>query len=474
MSSSIAQRFTFIANALDGDGVFRPSVVYDASGKAIGINARSALIQYPRESDEKFARRNELAWYENHLASACSRFVGYLAKKPPLRSINDKLLEMVAEDCNWRGDDIDVFWLSFMVQAKARGSMLLLVDMPKASAPGKPPAPSLAAQIKDRVVPYFVPLKPEAVSSFEMDIRGNISRLEINTTHDGKAAKKGWDGNEWWITVDGKKVDGDVHGLGVCPVLAFSESGEYPHVGVFGQIADISKRLFNARSELDEILRAQTFSLLHYHIPPEQVDFDAKKVAEAIGTHNMLIHRGDAPGFIAPPDGPATVYLETIGKLEEAIRRVGLDVESDKRNANESGVALQIRFQELNSALTDFARRMEDFECRVWDVASRWLKLSEGKVEVEWAKDFQIADIKTELETLGSMNAEGFPDSAIRQQKRQVAALVFSTAEQETVQKILDDIDGGAVEVPAGGQGGLDPFGNSNDGAGDGAGAASQ
>lgn len=433
-------RFRFIADALDGAGVFRPSVTYDSEGRAVSVNS-TAIVQYPRESKEKFARRNDVAWYENHMLSSCRRFVGYLAKKPPLRDVGNPLLEDFAADCNWRGDSLDVFWQGFMVEAKARGSMLLLVDMPASEAQ------TMAEQREMRFFPYLVTIKPEDVTNYSLDDRGRLSVVEYGTTWDGRPAIKGWDIERWWVKQEGKEVAGDQHNLGLCPVIAFSENGDFPSFGDFAQIADISKRLFNARSELDEILRAQTFSLLHYHVPQDQHDFNASSVAEAIGTHNMLIHRGDAPGFIAPPSGPAEIYLDTISKLEEALKRVALVVEAPEEQSAESGLALTIRFQALNSALTGFARKMEDFERRMWDVACAWLNLPSDRVTVEWAKDYALADIQMELQVLGAMQAQAFPDEAIRQQQKQVAALAFSTAPPDEFQAIIDAIDESGSEV---------------------------
>jgi hypothetical protein len=433
-------RFRFIADALTGAGVFRPTVTEDGTGRAIDTGI-TALVRYPRESVEKFARRNQVAWYENHLLSACKRFVGYLAKKPPMRDVQNPLLEDFAADCNWRGDSLDIFWQSFMVEAKARGSMLLLVDMPAGDAQ------SLADQRAQRFFPYLVPIKPEDVLKYSLDERGRLDMAEYSIVWEGKNAIKGWDTQRWWVRHGDKEVAGDVHALGLCPVLAFSETGDFPGFGDFAQIADISKRLFNARSELDEILRAQTFSLLTYQIPPEDTQFSAASVAEAIGTHNMLTHRGATPEFIAPPDGPARIYLDTIAKLEEAIKRVALVVEAPEKETAESGVALTIRFQALNSALASFARRMEDFERRVWETACAWLNLPPERATVEWAKDYALADIKTEFEVLQNMQLSGFPAEATRQQQKTIASLAFATTAPEDMQAIIDAIEGGAPEV---------------------------
>lgn len=437
-------RYQFVAEALNGDGGFLPTIIRDANGKPTAVR-HSHLVQYPRESEAKFARRNEVAWYENHLLPAVQRFVGYLAKKPPMRDLPNPLLESVAEDCNWRGDDLDVFWQSFMTEAKSRGCMLLLVDMPRVLPTSE------AAQIEQRAVPYLVPLKPEAVIKYQLNTRGRVSFIEYgDTLDDGTAVVRGWDESDWWVRKGEDVLEADTHNLGICPVLAFSESGAFPFVGPFAQIADLSKRLFNARSELDEILRSQTFSLLTYHVPPEMAATfgeSAGKIAEAIGTHNMLVHNGNAPSFIAPSDGPANTYLATIAHIEQAINRVSLAIEIPAQQSQESGLALTIRFQALNAALTGFARRMEDLENQVWGVVARWLKLS-TPASAQWAKDFALADIATELQTLASMIAAGMPPEVVTEQKKVITQLAFPALPQADMQALLDAIDIGGSEVP--------------------------
>lgn len=434
-------RFQFIADALNGSGVFRPSVNYDSNGVPYSVS-RTALVRYPRESEVKFARRNDVAWYENHLLSSCRRFVGYLAKKPPLRDIGLPLLQSFADDCDWRGNSLDVFMQAFMVEAKARGSMLLLVDMPAFEVA------TLAEQQEKRFFPYLVPIRPETLVSYEMNDQGLVDRVEWNIHHDGAMAIKGFDDVSWWIRVGDREIEHGEHNLGMCPVIAFSESYEFPSFGDFAQIADISKRLFNVRSELDEILRAQTFSILVAGYPHDQPGAreSLENAVIQIGTSNALVTPGTLAEFIAPPEGPAAIYLETIAKLEEAIKRVALVVEAPDHQRAESGLAMTIRFQALNSALTSFARKMEDFERRIWAVVCAWINLSGESVTVEWAKDYALADLKTELEVLGAMQLSGFPVEAIQQQQKQVAALAFSTAEPATQQAVIDAIDAGSHE----------------------------
>jgi hypothetical protein len=285
------------------------------------------------------------------------------------------------------------------------------------------------------------------VQKYDLDARGRLTLIEYADTLDGEAVTRGWDAVRWWVRRGDKEIDGADHPLGICPALYFSESGDFPFIGPFAQIADLSKRLFNARSELDEILRSQTFSLLTYQVPTEQSHtFDPKATAEAIGTHNMLIHGGETPGFIAPPEGPANTYLETIGHIERTIARVSLTVELPERRTAESGIALALRFESLNAALTSFARRMEDLERNVLAMVSRWLGLG-AVATCEWSKDYALADLAAEMQILADMIASGMPAEVIAQQKKVIVQLAFPALAQEDMAVLLAAIEAPTQEI---------------------------
>ena len=48
-------------------------VIADALNSSGGFSDGSYLVQYPRESDDKFERRQAIAWYANALRPACQR-----------------------------------------------------------------------------------------------------------------------------------------------------------------------------------------------------------------------------------------------------------------------------------------------------------------------------------------------------------------------------------------------------------------
>jgi hypothetical protein len=409
--------FQIVADALNGTG---------------GFSDGTYLVQYPRESDDKFERRQAIAWYANALRPACQRFVGYLTKRPPFREVSQPAFTALLDSCNWPNDNLDVFWSQFMTDAKARGAMLLLVDMPPEGLE------------TDRTWPILSSIPLERLTAYAMNPQGALASVSFSDTLtiDGKetAVSRVYDETGWRVRLGTTLLSQGTHSLGVCPVLAFAESGAFPGLGEFATIAHLSKRLYNLRSELDEILRSQTFSLLTYKVPTDRYPLDLGAIAQTIGTHNLLQTFPEGAEFIAPPEGPARVYLDVIAQVEGLIRQAALMVDIPNSNNQESGVALQLRFQALNSSLVGFARRMEDFERRMWELAGRWLGI-EPQVSVSWGKDYSIADLKTEIEVAQNMAALNAPPAYQQAKLQQLIQLDLATLPEDELSGILAGID---------------------------------
>ena len=440
-SSTAASRFQFIGHALDATGPFRPIVSIDGLGNAT-LSGSSALVRYSRESDAKFARRNELAFYASPLARVCSRFVGYLSARPPTREPGHELYQSMVDDIDGKGNGIDVFFGAFALEAKARGTMLLLVDMPPAV-----PA-NMGAQVEQRAAPYWTMVRPELLIDHQLGDDGKFDFVDFSGNwagEDGKRVPCTWhfDRAAWAAkSLDGLTLAAGEHPLGECPLLICSESSEFPCFGPFSAIADLSRRLFNLDSELDEILRSQTFSLLTMQVPDNSTDAAKLKAAqvagETVGTANLMVHSGSTPAFIAPPDGPARVYLDRIKDIRAQIDEIGLVI--SQTNQVESGVAMQMRFQALNGELSKFGARMEDIERRAWELSRRWLGMTTAP-DVQWGRDFNLADVENELKILADMQATNMPTEVLVEQQHRVVSVQFAGVSPEKQGELFEAID---------------------------------
>lgn len=451
-------RFHFLAEALGGLGGFAPRVRWEdetisttaqdgttqtATRRVPKTAAPCYLVQYPRESAEKYAGRCAVAVYENHLHDACSRFASYLARRRPLRDGTDSpLVDLLLQDADLRGTGLNEFMVSLALQVKARGTMFVLMDRPEAMDEG---AASLLEQTQRRAVPYLRAIAPEAVEALSVDpLTGSLLSVTVAVFEeiDGRAqaAQRTWDTKTWRLHVGDRTVRQGEHGFGQCPVLAITESGEAPPViGAFAQVADLSLRIYNARSERDEILRSQTFSVLTLQTPPGSSRPPAE-VAASIGTHSLLVHEGITPAFVSPDSGPATVYREVLEELSAAIRRKTLEDATGSGLATESGLAKRMRFEALNAALTSMALQMQALERRIWALFHRSLG-TVNRVSVEYPTDFNLVDTLAELDILAAMQASGFPDEVLRMKMKTVVASEFDAAEEDDKAAALAAID---------------------------------
>lgn len=430
--------YKFIREALEGSGGFAPKTA-------------THLIKYPRELDDKYEARCELAWYENFILPACVRFAGHLMSAAQSRTMEHETYAVMADDCDGRGNALPVFWEQFVTLAKAFGVMLLLVDGPAGQSV------TLEDQLRHRDVPRLRMITPDRIEKYTLGDDGKFESVSFagRTADDEGGTSAIWTYTRTgWEAVRGDKViSSGAYSLGECPVLIFSESGTFPSLGAFSQIAYLSRRLYNMQSEFDEILRAQTFSVLTYQVPPDMKEAFSQAQDDdtptILSSSNMLIHYGDSPAFIAPPDGPAQTYLDAMASIRERINEIGLKVSAP--DAQESGLAMQYRFQALNSELASFAGRMADLERRMWDLARRWLKLTVVQ-QANWPTRFALADVVAEMDILQQMQAAAMPPAVISAQMRRVVDVQFSGDDPASIDELRAAIDGDAHErQPQGG-----------------------
>lgn len=357
----------------------------------------SYLVQYIREDDEKFKNRKEIAYYTNIFASKVNRYIGYIYKKPPIRSSKNNLISLIFDDANNRGDSINVFMTNFSIKAKVKGVNLVLVEMLK-DLPS-----NLKEQIDNRLLPYLVEIEPQRVTKYRLDKFGKFEYIYFDDTmiinDEIETITRLYDKNDWKIIKDDKVLDSGKHNLGVCPVLYFSESGEFLSAGEFTQVAPIAKRHYNLQSELDEILRYQTFPILTIN---GDVNNDGGEVEVNTSNDSAIIYSDglQQPNFIAPPSAPAQLYQSRLIEIENYISTICYDTSVNQ--GTESGIALDIKFQGLNSSLSNFSSRVEDFERRVFAVVCKYLKAT-NDIEINYPKTFSIIDINSEINILSAM-----------------------------------------------------------------------
>ena len=425
--SQCKEFWNFSKEAFEGSGGF-------ADGSYIDV--------YPRESDDKYKARQKIAYYTNLFAPKVNRYIGYIFKQKPTRVTHNNLLKQIIDDVDNKGNNINVFMSDFAKNGKIRGVNLLLIDMPKQLPT------NLKEQIDNRLLPYFVEIAPERVTSYKLDKFGKFEFIKFSDTIDKSTPdnaeveniERYYDKTEWRIYKDDEIIESGSHNLGICPVIYFSESGEFESIGEFTQVAGLMKRHYNLQSELDEILRGQTFSILTIQADtPNEVELN-------ISTDNAIFYQreNDRPDFIAPSSNPANVYQEKIEKIENQISAITYDLSTNQ--GQESGISLDIKFQGLNGSLSNFSMRLEDLEMRAFDVVCRYLSINYDIV-INYPKTFSIIDVEKEINILSEMRDLIDSPTYFKLKALQIISNDLNTIEPDEFDKIVAEVEDSKKEV---------------------------
>ena len=414
---------------------------YEGSG---GFDDKSYIDKHTRESDDKYSERKKIAYYSNKFVQKISRYNGYLFKNNPIRSSSNKMVEAVFADCDNTGNSMDIFMSSFAKGAKVRGTGIVLIDMPS-DMPD-----NAQSQIEERALPYFVDIKPEDITSYKLDKFGNFVWVAYADTLDNSTFEEEdivnitryYDALEWRILdEDDSVLESGSHSLGICPVIFFGENGVFPDIGEFTQVAKIAKDHFNESSEMRDIMRSQTFSILTL-----QAD-NPSDVTLTLSTDNAIKYGSgmERPGFISPDSAPVDAYKEKLIALEDNMNEICYDLSTNL--SDESGIALDIKFQGLNGSLSNFAQRLQGFELALFEVVCLYLGVN-NDVEVLYPKEFNIIDTTQEIATLASIKELGYTLPNYETTKvQQIIGSDLSNVSQDQMNIILAEIEDGLKEV---------------------------
>ena len=364
----------------------------------------SYLIRHMRETSTKFNARVTLANYLNYMAPVVDSHVQPLFRRDATRtgtSSSQPLWDAFQADADGSGQSLEDVMSEAASPAKRDGIHTLVVTAP-------PEKPGTVAEAIDKR-PYIYGVHALDIVDLKRDKKRNIVSVSHLETVEGEK-----DPVIRTITSTGWAVQrdsGDVIESGAfatpyktAPVVELSPGlmvrGHMLPRSEFVAIARCCHRLFNLCSELDEIIRNQTFSVLTY--PAKEVD------DLTLGTNNVLGYDPEykmEPAFIAPPDGPAKIVMEQFDRLVREIYRMSLlthQTGSTSKTGTQnlpSGLALKIDRESLDTALSEFATVLEKAETEIANIWAWWT----GETityEVAYPRDFTLQDMAAELQPL--------------------------------------------------------------------------
>ncbi|WP_340689816.1 hypothetical protein [Hydrogenobacter thermophilus] len=413
---------------------------WDAYTGQGGFSDGSYLVRYPRETDEKYKRRQELVFYPNLTRKIVETYVSTVFSTSPQRQDLPPEYELFIQDTDLNKTHIDEFMKNLLRLSLVFGTVFVIVDKPKGQALTR------LEEREKRLYPYLTIRTPDMVELLELDEYGRITRivfreyqnyLTFNTA--GWVRSKDREGNN--VIEAGE--------LGFMPVVAVSwrESllpTEIPIQPFIHEIAYLNRDLYNAISELREIIRTITFPVFTLPVKDMTAIEELQRQGLTIGTENVILYNPEAggrPEFIAPPPEPAKVYLEYINMLIELIYKSAnlefvLGVKQEK-----SGIALEFEFQELNKMLSSLANQMEQAEYKIAKTFMAYYN-SDFTGSITYKKDFSFRDVERVLKLAYDTLALNISPTFNNEVYKMIARLVLSEADESTLKRIDNEIDG--------------------------------
>lgn len=405
-----------------------------------GFSDGSYLLPHAREAQEKFDRRKALAVYPNYVRKITNVFMGFLWKQSPGRQTDD-LYDRFATNADGAGTSLNRLLFTYQRLALILGTVYIIVDKSSVEAQSRAEEPvaycglrlpgQLVKETKDSHGRW------ESVTFVERVDRDNQFRTY---TRSGWKVTKDIEGKNI-LQKDGENLEGN-YSINRVPVVALhaaeplnpadSRSDSFVY-----DLANLNWDLYNARSELRELFRAQTFAILALPVSSDKEREALQDVT--ISTENALAYNpagGGQPGFIAPPADPVKLYEENIAGIVVTIYQVAnLEFVG---GVQQSGVALSFHFQEANSSLCGIAEQCEQTENEIAELVYLW-QGREFRGHIAYATDFNMSDLKEEIAV--AMDAVGLDmgaefDKAL---KKRLAKQILSNDTAPSVMTTIDD-----------------------------------
>lgn len=381
------------------------------------------LFMHTKERPEDYNRRVAMSYFYNFCAPIVDIYGDHLFKQGVTEDFKEikSDIELVRNDIDRQGSSITEFRRSMSDLAQIEGHCFVVIDSPSIS---KTEVLTLQDQIEKRAFPYLNLISPQNVLNWALDEFGFPYWVLIRETKDGnqdptnykeddaqKCNYRLWTRNEWYLfDEDYSPIGAGTHHVGEVPIVCIVDKKSKKAKNFLGisQLADISfiaRDIFNASSELRQILRDQTFAFLAIQgSSDEYAGID-------LGTGKGLLYPEgrNAPAYVSPPADNASSYFNHIDRQVVKLYQLAkIDAggigggQSKSMPAStgtvdgQSGVSKAWDFNQTNSSLSSKASSLEDGEMRIWGIFAKWLgKKFTGNIQ--YPNEFSISSLMDDL-----------------------------------------------------------------------------
>lgn len=425
------------------------------------------LFMHPKERVDDYNRRVNMSYYYNFCYPIIDIYSDHLFKQAVVENWGniEPTIKQVTNNIDRMGTSIQDFRRHVADAAQVYGHCFVVVDSPKASK--TKPIVTRADQIENRAFPYLTLYAPQRIKNWALDEFGFPYWVVVEETYDGNIKPEEysndnvqecqyrlWTREEWFLYDDEYTlIDQGSHGLGIVPIVCIFDKKSKRQRNFLGisQIADIAfiaRDIYNASSELRQILRDQTFAFLALQGSSEEyggIDLGTGK--------GLLYPEGrNKPEYVSPPSSNATTYFDHIDRqiikiFQLARIDAGASVSGSAKNLpaggatvdTQSGVSKAWSFNQTNSSLSTKSSNLEAGEIAWWQLFAMW----EGKVfdgSIQYPNEFSISALMDDINEAEAEATLALGKTFNIEVKTAIVKKKFPRATDQDIEKMVSEI----------------------------------
>lgn len=440
-------------SAKHGGSVNRYKLLDDAYRGSGGFENGGYLVPFPVEKADKYAMRQDLAYYINFIKPIIDSHVNPIFKSDPVRDNFSDTFRLFLDDVDGNRTSLTRFMKKAAIRAKLHGVEFIVIDAPKVD-----PSITLTKRIiaNERIYPYLYLVSPSQVTNWSRDKFGrlnsityNIQNQEIDKNGEIKTVTEYW---TWTDTICKKRVNGKEevfeNTIGKIPVIPLygvlnATDDLIPQSDLYG-IAKSSYALYNLTSAISCVNRNQAFSILLYPIGEEDEYEDPENDPVRIGVSDTLLYRNgqQAPEFISPSKDPNDMMMAEANMIiKEIFRQANLTFMNQQNISNVSGLAKKWDNLQLFRTILDLAENLQATEKKLAYLFSLYTGEDMNEYFVTYNREYGVVDVSetlaNALTTFGFNISEGLNYEV----KKKVIRAMTDDLDYSITQRLVDELD---------------------------------
>lgn len=446
-----------------GAEVYAASGIYSAALKST-VGRGSYLDQFHREDGPKYEGRKRIATYLNYVEPLTELKCSYMLRKPFNRPSEPQPISDWRADTDGAGTSWDDVRPLVAANAAILGWTPLLLDRPNTDGVAS------KAQAQVAGIDHWITkqLAPANVLDYE-EHDGRFRWVMVKTS---RCERLGWGDKPTQIDEysiwDSEKVtryearhqeSGDPiisapvemrHPFGRVPLVIFRHKRRpgkatcLAGLPMHGQIAKLSRRLFNLSSEFDEHIRGQVFALL---VTVGSIGSTNEKGEVVVGTSNGIPLDPEAKQihyYLAPPASvAATLEKRLIATITEIYRMAQVEFTRPAGGVT-SAESRAYEFAQTNRAIADYAAEFARAETELSQLVGKASSVSDEMLRtyaVSAPNDFDVENLTTELKAATDAVSLNLGPTANGQLKLRVVERMLPNVSPEMKKKIAAEIE---------------------------------